>query len=300
MMLLRHCWCLVLPLLFWAAPAAAEYERMTRIIHEQKSMYRNIVVAQGGSVRCMSFGKRHGRQTCVDLAAPERLVLLYTQGLLAALFVEPRPRRVLVIGLGGGAIPMALRAIDPAVHVDAVEVDPAVAEVARRFFGLREDPHLRVHVEDGRVFVRQQLRERAVYDLVVIDAFERTWAPEHLQTVEFFRQVEQLLAPGGVLAANTYASGPLQQHEAATYQAVFGALVQLDMGMGNRILLARRGGLPPLAELRARGIQLHARLAPFGVVAEALATGLQPTPRSDARVMTDQYAPVNLLFGESW
>lgn len=50
----------------------------------------------------------------------------------------------LVIGLGGGALPMALRRMYPAVKVLTVELDPEMAGVAKEHFGLRESDGLKV------------------------------------------------------------------------------------------------------------------------------------------------------------
>ncbi|CAM9523140.1 unnamed protein product [Ectocarpus sp. 13 AM-2016] len=65
-----------------------------------------------------------------------------------------RAPTALVIGLGGGALPMALRRMYPTVKVATVELDPEMAGVAKDHFGLRESPDgLKVIVEDGIAFV---------------------------------------------------------------------------------------------------------------------------------------------------
>ncbi|CAB1115968.1 unnamed protein product [Ectocarpus sp. CCAP 1310/34] len=65
-----------------------------------------------------------------------------------------RAPTALVIGLGGGALPMALRRMYPTVKVATVELDPEMAGVAKDYFGLRESPDgLKVIVEDGVAFV---------------------------------------------------------------------------------------------------------------------------------------------------
>ncbi|CAM9929821.1 unnamed protein product, partial [Ectocarpus fasciculatus] len=65
-----------------------------------------------------------------------------------------RAPTALVIGLGGGALPMALRRMYPRVKVATVELDPDMAGVAKDHFGLRESPDgLKVIVEDGVAFV---------------------------------------------------------------------------------------------------------------------------------------------------
>ena len=67
------------------------------------------------------------------------------------------------------------------------------------------------------------MREQQRYDLIMLDAFDHEYIPEHLLTQEFLQEVKSLLAPGGVLAANTFSSSRLYDHESTTYAAVFGS-----------------------------------------------------------------------------
>jgi spermidine synthase len=280
-----------------AGCAASDEADSGRIVHREKSMYRDILVTENADgVRCLSFARRHGLQTCLRPNMPDLLLVPYTRGVFAGLLAHPQARRVLVIGLGGGVIPRAMRRIDPALEIDVVELDPAVVDAARRHFGYREDPKLRTHIGDGRVFVRRQARLGRRYDLVVIDAYERVYVPEHLMTREFIAEVKSLLAPGGVVASNTFARGPLAPYEAATYQSVFGETRIVDMTLGNRIILAGRDGLPPPEAMRAHGETLQPRLSEVGILSSELDAWPQP-PATGLRPLTDQFSPANLLFG---
>jgi spermidine synthase len=279
-----------------AGCAASDEADSGRIVHREKSMYRDILVTENDSgTRCLSFARRHGLQTCLQPDTPDLLLVPYTRGVFAGLLANPRARRVLVIGLGGGVIPRAMRRIDPALDIDVVELDPAVVEAARRHFGYREDAKLRTHIGDGRVFVRRQARLGRRYDLIVIDAYERVYVPEHLMTREFVGEVKSLLAPGGIVASNTFARGPLAPYEAATYQSVFGETRIVDMTLGNRIILAGRDGLPTAEAMRAQGAALQPRLWTIGIDPAELEAVPQPRP-AGVRPLTDQYSPANLLF----
>jgi spermidine synthase len=84
-----------------------------------------------------------------------------------------------------------------------VELDPAVTNVARRFFGIGEGLRHRIHVEDGRRFL---LRSGQVYDAILLDAYTTTRygssLPPHLTTKEFFELARAHLSTNGVLAYN--------------------------------------------------------------------------------------------------
>lgn len=266
------------------------------VVHREKSLYRNIYVLEGDGERCMSFGRYSGsRQTCIDLARPERLAFEYYRMMMGALYLNPAPQRVLVIGLGGGALPMALQRLYPALKMDVVEIDPAVARIAERHFGFRPGPLTRVAEEDGRVFVKRALKQGLKYDLVMLDAFDHEYVPEHLLTLEFLNEVRGVLVDGGVVAANTFSYSRLQQHETATYFAAFGAFYNLKSG--NRIILARKGAIPSLEQVGANAAALDPRLKPLGISREELLGkfALQKEAPRDTRVLTDQYSPSNLL-----
>lgn len=267
------------------------------IVHREKSMYRDIIVLDTQTHRCMSFARRGGMQTCILKQTPDLLAIPYTRGVFAGLLANPGARRVLVIGLGGGVIPTAMRRVYPTLRIDVVELDPAVVDVAKRYFGYREDPRLRTFIGDGRVFVRRQARAGVRYDLIVIDAYERVYVPEHLMSREFIGEVKSLLAPRGVVASNTFARGALAPYEAATYQSVFGNTRIIDMSMGNRIILAARDGLPHPSTIRANAVRMERRFETVGIVIHELESQAQPKVEG-YRPLTDQYAPANLLFGE--
>jgi spermidine synthase len=266
-----------------------------KVIDQEMSLYRNIVVSEGDGYRCMTFGRFSGRQSCIHLADPQELVLRYSQGLMSVLYVQPQPQRVLVIGLGGGMLPMTFRHLYPGAQIDTVDLDPSVVKIAKTYFGFTPDDHLHAYVDDGRMFVRKQGRAGVHYDVIIIDAFDKDYIPEHMLTVEFLAQVKAIMAPHGVLAANTF-QGALTPYETATYQAVFGAIDAVDSMGGNRIVLAARDGLPDTAAIIASAQALDARLAPTKVTAASLLPGLMRVPHSAAQPLTDQYSPANLLL----
>ena len=73
--------------------------------------------------------------------------------------------RLLVLGLGGGGLPMFLRHHFPGFGVECVEIDPVVYGVANSHFGFRAsgDDRMRVFVEDGLAHIRRRcskIRER--------------------------------------------------------------------------------------------------------------------------------------------
>jgi spermidine synthase len=285
---------LLLPLaLLFATPAAR-----AQLVHSEKSLYREVLVYEENGERCMCFTRqcRIGRQSCIFLADPHRFALNYTRMMLGGmLFTGPTPQRVLIIGLGGGSIPKALREILPQAQIDIAEIDPAVTRVAKRFFNFREDPKMKVIEQDGRVYVKRAIRGGVKYDAILLDAFDHEYIPEHLLTREFLAEVKSLLTPQGVVVGNTFSSSRLYDHESTTYADVFGTFFNLKAA--NRVIVARPAGLPDEAMLRAKAQEYEKVLAGFGVDAMSVLPMFSTRPDWDmkARVLTDQYSPANLL-----
>ncbi|HOW62304.1 MAG TPA: fused MFS/spermidine synthase [Candidatus Contendobacter sp.] len=269
------------------------------IIHTEKSLYRNILVYEEDEQRCMSFTRNQqtARQTCLSLDDPNQFVFVYTRMMMGALYLNPQPRNILIVGLGGGVLPMALTKMFPDARIDIAEIDPAVVKVAQRFFGFNPSPQVQVIEEDGRVFVKRTGKSGQRYDLIMLDAFDHEYIPEHLLTREFLLEVKTLLTADGVLAANTFSSSRLYHHESATYQAVFGQFYNLRVKLRNRIILAKMDGLPSLDTIKQRADALEDKLKLLGFGGDWLVP-LFSTERdwdSNARILTDQYSPSNLL-----
>jgi len=284
---------LVLSLAAVATPLAAQ-----TLVHSERSLYREVLVYEQNGERCMCFTRqcRIGRQSCINLQDPHRFALNYTRMMMAGtLFMGPAPKRLLIVGLGGGSIPTALAEVLPDAQIDVVEIDPAVTRVAKRYFGFKDGPKMRVIEMDGRVYVKRAIREGTKYDAILLDAFDHEYIPEHLLTKEFLEEVKSLLTPQGVLVGNTFSSSRLYDHESTTYASVFKTFYNLKRE--NRVIVARPAGLPDADAIRTKALEYELVLRGFGVDAQSVLTLFNTKPDWDtkARVLTDQYSPANLL-----
>jgi spermidine synthase len=281
--------------LLCAAPSAFAQEKL---VHVERSQYLEVRVYENAGERCMCFtiSCRIGRQSCIELANPHHFALNYTRMMMAGTFLMGDvPKRILIIGLGGGSIPTALRELLPNAQIDTVEINPAVTRVARQYFGFKDDPKMKVFEQDGRSYVKRALRDGTKYDLVMLDAFDHEYIPEHLLTREFLTEVKSLLTPTGVLVGNTFSSSKLYDHESTTYAAVFGRFFNLKAA--NRVVIARPAGLPTAEQLRVKALEHEIPLRSWGVDIKDVLPMFTTNPDWDtkARVLTDQWMPANLL-----
>lgn len=240
------------------------------LIYEQESRYQFIHVTEVHGVRRLYLNEGlavHSiwRRSSV-LTGGEWDTYLAVPSLLG------RPlRRVAILGNAGGTTARALGIFYPRAQVDGVELDPAVSAVGRRFFGLGDNPRLRVITADARPFLR---RTGARYDLIVVDAYRPPYVPFYLATREFFRLARSRLAPGGAIVLNVAAapgdhrlaegvSGTLATEFplVLTWQALrFNQFaIGLDRPASPPVLIRRLGRAParlkPLTELLARNMQ---------------------------------------------
>jgi spermidine synthase len=209
------------------------------VLYEKASAYATIVVTEEkDGLRTLRFGRGGARQSVVKPGDPDYLALPYVRFALVGLALSEDPRRFLVVGLGGGTLPAFLRKYYPDAAIDVVDIDPDVVDVAKRFFGFREDELMKAHVGDGRRFIEESRRP---YDVIFLDAFGADSIPAHLTTLEFLRAVRRAVTPGGVVVGNLWGrdANPLYDSMVRTYQEVFDELYILNVrGAGNVILFA--------------------------------------------------------------
>jgi len=282
-----------------ALAAGAPAKAQQKLLHQERSLYRNIFVTQDGDELCMLFRypRPVGRESCKLLHQPDKLIFDYTQMMLAGLYLNPNPKRILITGEGGGTIPTVLQEMFPDAQIDLVEIDKAVDTVARQYFGFKPSAKVKVTISDGRVFVKRAMAAKPNYDLVLLDAFDADYIPEHMLTREFLQEVKSVMAPGGVIVANTFSDSALYDYESVTYRDVFGPYFNLKLA--NRIIVGRSNGITPddVANARRNANTLEPELSKRGTgtnfLMPLMSTNVDWNPNT--RVLTDQYSPSNLL-----
>jgi spermidine synthase len=292
----------VLGLLATPAPAVA------RVLYEKETLYHRLVVTEDERWRTLSFNR--AAQSGMGRTDPFRSEFRYTDAFHLAFAFQPEIKRVLFIGLGAATGPKQFRRFYPEVAVDAVEIDPEVVEVAKRFFGFAPDTRTTVHVADGRVFLNGA---RGRYDAIVVDAYYADAIPFHLTTVEFMNLIKRRLAPGGVALFNVIGSlqggsSKLVRSEYRTIRRVFPTCGIFPVPvegetpgaysperLRNVMLFATEQPAPAPGEVQRRAAALkNARLPHLSRIAAAYRT--EDLATTDVPLLTDDFAPVNNLI----
>lgn len=297
------CAALLLTAMIWhARTRAAE----AGLILEKDSFYNHIRLAEDGTQRYIDF--ENLRQSAMLLKDPWELRLRYTRFLALAMTLVPEPKRVLVLGLGGGSFPKKLHRDFPNVNVDVVDIDPDVIAIAKQYFQVPEDARLHLFAMDARRFVQET---KAVYDVIYLDAYNSDTIPFHLTTREFYAEIRSRLAPGGVVVSNII--GTLRGSQSAFFRTMYRTLSEsfatvytvptYDQRAGwilgdiNIILFATQEATRlTRGELVARAGRVGGKLVPAADLAEYAAHLLEvPIETKDVPLLTDDFAPVEIL-----
>ncbi|HXV39921.1 MAG TPA: fused MFS/spermidine synthase [Steroidobacteraceae bacterium] len=271
------------------APSALAQAFRYGSIARRESQYATTYVDRDGKYLTMRFGvnKCLFTESRYNPRDPTELPLVYTRYMTVALAYAPRAARVVDIGLGGGRIASYIHDFIPEARVTCIELDPAVVELAQRYFGVKPGPRLELVTLDGRVYMA---RSTESFDLILVDAYQGTLVPFHLVTREFYAILQRRLAPGGVVVQNIMPSVLDLDRMVATARAVF-PNVDLYRAGGNWVLVAHDGAARSDAELRNRALalqQAHALRYPLEPMLAQRRAGVVASERP----FTDDFAPV--------
>jgi predicted membrane-bound spermidine synthase len=212
-------------------------------------------------------------------------------------------RSMALLGAGAGTTAAQFLAVYGGnARVDAVEIDPAIIDLGRAYFGMRDSavapdhPNYHVAADDARAWLARSSQQ---YDIIGIDAYHQPYIPFHLTTIEFFELVRMHLTERGVAVVNA-GLGPngddrLGQAIAATMRVVFpNVYIMETRRQGNQIIVGTNNAVGDgWANMRANYERLNNPT--LRQVIEWVNISERPI---DAHVepMTDDRAPVEALI----
>jgi|CXWL01.1.fsa_nt_gi spermidine synthase len=281
-------------LLIWPWWRGADQRLGPLVLVERITPYQTLRVLEQEGVRTLqSDGALHGAVD-VTTGQPSRQRPNYWSVLAAAWLLTPEARRVAVLGLGAGEGARYLEARFPQASIEVVEIDPAMLEVAQKYFFLRTSPRLSVVLDDARRFLDDR---PGPWDVIVADTYIGQSIPFHLATTEFFALVSRRLAPGGVLVVNVATSPdrPFARALLRTLRAHFGHVLALRAGFNH--LLFAYDGVRPESTLLATAERLDRELG--GTPPFRSYFGQRVTidgDLTDVPELRDDYAPVDALL----
>jgi spermidine synthase len=192
-------------------PSPFEVETGTVLMHEPPwvrpselraqlldESYPKPFVIDDGKSRFLYFNVRL-MQSEMSLKSPNDLAIRYTQKMMAFLLFQPRPKRIALIGLGGGSLVKFCHHRLPSCHMTAIELDPDVIAFRDTFLVPPDNERLQVINGDGADYL--ETADKGL-DVLLVDAFDKTGFAPSLANRTFFENAYAKLSGNGVLVIN--------------------------------------------------------------------------------------------------
>ncbi|XP_027420616.1 methyltransferase-like protein 13 isoform X2 [Bos indicus x Bos taurus] len=199
------------------------------------------------------------------------------------------PLALLVVGLGGGSLPLFIHDHFPKSCIHAVEIDPSMLEVATQWFGFSQSDRMKVHIADGLDFITRLAEEEARphYDVIMFDVDSKdptlgmSCPPPAFVAQLFLQKVKSILTPEGVFILN---------------------LVCRDLGLKDSVLAGLKAVFPLLYVRRIEGevneilfCQLHSECKLATPELLEMARALEQTLRKPGKGWDDTYVLSDML-----
>jgi len=173
------------------------------VVYQRDTLYHRLIVVDNSVTGVRTLVLDDNFHSAMDLRNPQRVVFLYTGFFHLGFAINPNIKDVLFVGGGGFSGPKRFLADYSDITVEVVEIDEYVVKVAEDHFAVKPDRRLKINIEDGRTFLARSDKK---YDLVVLDAYAKSYVPFHLMTSEFFELVNEHLTQDGVVVSNIITS----------------------------------------------------------------------------------------------
>ena len=173
----------------------------------------------------------------MSLARPASLVLAYCRAIMCFALFVPRPRHIVLVGLGGGSLAKFCHRHFPHARISVIELRADVIALRDQFKVPPDDARFRVVHADAAHWMADQ---GAAIDVLVVDGYDRNGMPAALGSARFYGACRRAMADGAVLVANIFSydpqSGPIHARLALMFDQ---RVCHFDGVAGNnRILFA--------------------------------------------------------------
>jgi len=173
-------------------------ESSPTLIFEQQAAEDHLRVWQQGERRWLDFNDGL-IQSEILVGKPELLPLPLNRSMLSGALFGAAPKRVLLVGSGGGATARYFASRFPQVKGDAVDISASVLSIARRYFDFPESEQWQLIHADITDYVETCTEQ---YDLIIIDIAVEQKTPEWIIEQHFLTRCRSLLTPSGHVAFN--------------------------------------------------------------------------------------------------
>lgn len=208
------------------------------------------IVATRGGRRTLEFAPGEVQSEML-LADPDALVLAYCRAIMCFALFVPRPRHILMVGLGGGSLAKFCYRHFPQTRITVLELRADVIALREQFHVPPDDARFEVVHADAASYLACM---PASADVLIVDGFDIKGLPPALGSARFYDDCRRALCDGGVMAANMFSYDPAYHAMVDRLRLMFHDRVcRFDKVAGNnRIQFAVKAPLdgPPPRALR--------------------------------------------------
>lgn len=177
--------------------------KLPKTIYQTSSQYSgNIEVWQVGQTTKLVA---EGTVQSVNWDSPTAGKMVFGQVVELIKENEPNAKRVLILGLAGGAMQHLLTKAIPGIEIVSVEIDKVMVEVAKNYFHLDEIPNHKIIIDDAcRVIVEPEEHGLTpqYFDVAVVDIYCGDKFPDLGRSGNFFASLKRMVCPGGLVIFN--------------------------------------------------------------------------------------------------
>lgn len=186
--------------LFLNKVSGDELQHLRHLEKLQKAHHGQPFFFDDGNLRMMYLNPKC-MQSVMKLNAPDELVCAYSRTVMGFLLFQPRPRHILLIGLGGGSLVKYCYRYLPDCRITVLEINANVIAMREDFMLPPDDERLRV-IHCDAVSHLQNHRYQA--DVILLDAYDENGLVAELNTAQFYATCHNNLTSQGVLVANVW------------------------------------------------------------------------------------------------
>ena len=228
------------------------------LLHDSADELGPIRVFDDGQYRVLSFAEGD-EQSRIRLSKPHILQHEYTQAMmLPLLFCQPK--RICLLGLGGGALLHALYYAISGVQITAVELRQEVLDAAKMYFKLPQGKRITLDVANATDYLEEGLPKKV--DLLMTDLYNTEGMDRAVLQESFILNCAKNIKEDGWLVLNCW--NDYKSHDVLheLIKAHFIDVRALDTGTGNWVIIAgKRKDALNVKELKANankiGLQLE-------------------------------------------
>jgi len=195
-------------------------------------------------------------QSEMYIEQPDKLVFSYTRAMMSFLLFEPSPKRIAMIGLGGGSLAKYCYRYLPQTEITVVEIDSDVIALRNEFAIPADDARFQVLLGDGAEWVTDTTRQP---DVLIVDGFDADGLPAQLRSQQFYDDCFASLADNGIMVVNLWGSHSRHDKYLARIHNSFAnrlVIVDADDSFNKIVLAMKNAEFPPSLST----IRHHAKL----------------------------------------